>query len=148
MTDRENADRIARACAEAMFADDTASRALGITIDAIAAGRARLSMTVTDQMTNGHDICHGGYIFTLADSAMAFASNSYDQRAVAHHCAVTFITSVNLGDTLTAVAVERSREGRNGIYDVSVTRGDGEVVAEFRGHTRTIKGRLLEEPEQ
>jgi acyl-CoA thioesterase len=148
MKDGEDADRIARACAEAMFADDTASRALGMTIDAIAPGRARLSMTVTDKMANGHDMCHGGYIFTLADSAMAFASNTYDQRAVAHHCAVTFITSAGLGDRLTAVAEQRSREGRSGIYDVTVSRDDGVVVAEFRGHTRTIKGRLLEEPEQ
>lgn len=138
-------DRIARACAEAMFANDDASRGLGMVIEEIASGRATLSMTVTKQMSNGHDMCHGGFIFTLADSAFAFACNSYDARTVAFHCAVTFVASAHLGDRLTAVAQERSRVGRNGIYDVTVTRDDGAVVAEFRGHSRELQGRILGE---
>ena len=145
MADGKNEDEIARACAEAMFAEDTASRSLGISIDDVAAGFARLSMTVSDSMTNGHKMCHGGFIFTLADSAFAFACNSYDERTVAQHCAVTFIEPAMLGDELTAEAHERSRSGRNGIYDVTVRRADGAVIAEFRGHSRTIKGRLLGE---
>lgn len=146
MTDeRAEADRIARACAEAMFANDDASRGLGMVIEEVAAGRAILSMAVTKQMTNGHDMCHGGFIFTLADSAFAFSCNTYDTRTVAFHCAVTFIASARLGDQLKAVAQERSRVGRNGIYDVTVMRGDGEVIAEFRGQSRELQGRILGE---
>jgi acyl-CoA thioesterase len=100
-------------------------------------------MPVRDDMTNGHGICHGGFIFTLADSAFAFACNSYDQRTVAQHCAVTFLRPGTRGDTLTAHAVERSRTGRSGIYDVTVRNGQGQVVAEFRGHSRAISGTLL-----
>ena len=101
-------------------------------------------MTIRPDMTNGHGICHGGFIFTLADSAFAFACNSYDERTVAQHCAVTFIAPAKLGDVLTAHAVEVSRTGRSGIYDITVTNGAGAVVAEFRGHSRTISGSLLE----
>jgi acyl-CoA thioesterase len=100
-------------------------------------------MTVTDRMVNGHDLCHGGFIFTLADSAFAFACNTYNQRTVAQHCAVTFLTPGRLGDRLTARAVEVSRRGRSGIYDITVTRADGTVIAEFRGHSRTIEGELV-----
>ena len=94
-------------------------------------------------MTNGHGICHGGFIFTLADSAFAFACNTYNQRTVAQHCAVTFVQPGRRGDRLTAHAVERSRTGRSGIYDVTVRDSHGEVVAEFRGHSRTISGTLV-----
>jgi acyl-CoA thioesterase len=135
---------LARACADAMWAEDQASQALGMRIEHVAPGEATLSMSVRADMTNGHGICHGGYIFTLADSAFAFACNTYDQRTVAQHCAVTFLRPGRLGDVLTARAVERSRIGRSGIYDVTVTAGTGEVVAEFRGHSRTISGTLLE----
>jgi acyl-CoA thioesterase len=100
-------------------------------------------MTVTDRMVNGHKICHGGFIFTLADSTFAFACNTYNQRTVAQHCAVTFINSGKLGDRLTARGVEVSRRGRSGIYDITVTRADGAVIAEFRGHSRTIEGELV-----
>ena len=93
-------------------------------------------------MVNGHSICHGGYIFSLADSAFAFACNTYNQRTVAQHCAVTFLTRRELGDKLVARAVERQRSGRSGIYDVTVTREEGNVIAEFRGHSRTIEGEL------
>ena len=106
-------------------------------------GRATLTMKVRDDMTNGHGMCHGGLIFSLADSAFAFACNSYNQNAVAQHCSVTFIRPGKLGDVLTSVAVERSRSGRSGIYDITVTGGDGRVVAEFRGHSRVIEGSLV-----
>ncbi|MBA1154669.1 hydroxyphenylacetyl-CoA thioesterase PaaI [Microvirga mediterraneensis] len=134
---------IATACAEAMWADDQASRGLGMVIERVSPGEAVLSMTIRSDMTNGHGICHGGFIFTLADSAFAFACNTYDQRTVAQHCAVTFLLPGRRGDRLTAHAVERNRSGRSGIYDVTVRDGKGAVVAEFRGHSRTIAGTLL-----
>ena len=138
-----DANALARACADAMWAEDEASRGLGMRLVSVAPGRAELTMTVTDRMVNGHKNCHGGFIFTLADSAFAFASNTYDQRTVAQHCAVTFVAPGRLGDELTARAVEKQRGGRSGIYDITVTRQDGSVIAEFRGHSRTIEGSLL-----
>ncbi len=134
------ADQLARDCAEAMWKNDHASQGLGMKIEEIGAGRAVLSRTVRPDMVNGHAIAHGGLIFTLADSTFAFACNSYDQRAVAQHCAVTFVNPAKLGDRLTATGQERGRQGRGGIYDITVTDQDGRVIAEFRGHSRTIKG--------
>jgi acyl-CoA thioesterase len=135
------ADALARRCADAMWADDAASRGLGMTIDHVAAGQARISMRVRSEMVNGHGLCHGGFIFALADSAMAFAANSHGERAVAQHAGVTFVRPGRLGETLVAEAEERSRSGRSGIYDVQVTgSSDGSVVAEFRGHTRLSGG--------
>jgi acyl-CoA thioesterase len=136
---------IAQACAEAMWNDDRASQRLGMTIEHVGPGEATLGMTITESMTNGHGTCHGGYIFTLADSAFAFACNSYNQRAVAQHCSVTFIAPAYRGNRLTATAREVSRRGRGGIYDITVTNQDGEQVAEFRGHSRTVKGTHLPE---
>jgi len=138
-----DADQLAKACAEAMWAEDQASRGLGMELVSVGPGRAELQMTVTERMVNGHKICHGGFIFTLADSTFAFACNTYNQRTVAQHCAVTFINSGKLGDRLTARGVEVSRRGRSGIYDITVTRADGAVIAEFRGHSRTIEGELV-----
>src|SRR4051794_29667639 len=135
-----DAGDLARVCAEAMWTDDAASRGLGMTIISVAPGQATLAMTVTQSMVNGHNTCHGGFIFTLADSAFAFACNSHNERAVAQHCAVTFVNPAQLGDRLVARAVERQRAGRSGIYDVTVTREEGVVIAEFRGHSRTIGG--------
>ena len=140
-----DADALAKACAEQMWADDSASKGLGMQLVSVAPGRAVLTMTISDKMVNGHNIAHGGFIFTLADSAFAFACNTYNQRAVAQHCAVTFIAPGKLGDRLTAHAAEQQRFGRSGIYDITVTRDDGAVIAEFRGHSRTIKGTLLPE---
>jgi acyl-CoA thioesterase len=134
---------LAEACAWAMWAEDQASQSLGMRIERIAPGEAVLTMTVAERMVNGHGICHGGFIFTLADSAFAFACNTYDRRTVAQHCAVTFIAPSRLGEVLTAHALEVSCAGRSGIYDVTVTGDGGAVVAEFRGHSRTIKGSLL-----
>ena len=124
-------------------ADDNATRHLGMELVSIAPGEAVIAMTVTDIMTNGHGTCHGGYIFTLADSAFAFACNSYNQRTVAQHCSVTYIAPAFGGDRLTATAREVSRRGRGGIYDIRIANQQGEHVAEFRGHARTIKGTHL-----
>jgi acyl-CoA thioesterase len=138
-----DAAALARACADAMWKDDAATQSLGMTLVSVAPGQAVITMTVTDRMVNGHKLCHGGYIFTLADSAFAFACNTYNQRTVAQHCAVTFLASAKLGDKLVARAVERQRSGRSGIYDVTVSREEGNVIAEFRGHSRTIEGELV-----
>ncbi len=140
---KSEADVLAEACAKTMWAEDQASQGLGMVIERVAPGEAVISMQIRADMANGHGICHGGFIFTLADSAFAFACNTYNQRTVAQHCAVTFVQPGRRGDTLTAHALERSRTGRSGIYDVTVRDSRGEVVAEFRGHSRTIAGTLL-----
>lgn len=134
---------LAEASALAMWNSDSASQRLGMSLERIAPGEATLSMTVTEAMSNGHGNCHGGYIFTLADSAFAFACNSYNDVAVAQHCSITYIRPVRIGDRLTATARELSRQGRSGIYDVHITNQDGVQVAEFRGHSRTVPGSHL-----
>ena len=132
-------DDLARACAEAMWKDDDASRGLGMEIVEVRCGQATLTMTVQPHMVNGQRIAHGGFIFLLADSAFAFACNSHNERAVAAQCNISFIRPGKLGDRLIATAREISRTGRSGIYDVRVTVDDT-VIAEFRGHSRTIGG--------
>jgi acyl-CoA thioesterase len=123
-----------------MWAADLASQALGIEIAHVAPGRAVARLTITATMVNGHAIAHGGYVFLLADTAFAFACNTYGYVTVAHGAEVTFVAPAHEGDELEAVAVERQRAGRNGIYDVTVRRrGSGEVVAEFRGHSRQLR---------
>ena len=136
---------LAEACAAAMWNDDSASQRLNMALDHVAPGRATLSMTITRDMSNGHGNCHGGYIFTLADSAFAFACNSYNQLAVAQHCSVTYLIPGRICDRMTATATEVSRRGRSGIYDIRITNQDGAHLAEFRGHSRTIKGTHLPE---
>ena len=136
---------LARACADAMWAQDKASQALGMEIIDVGPGRAVLTMTVRADMVNGHGICHGGFVFTLADSAFAFACNSHNQSTVASHCAVSYLKPGKLGDRLTATAIERWREGRSGITDVTVSTDTGTVIAEFRGNSRTIRGTLIAE---
>ena len=138
-------DEIARRSADAMWAGDRASQALGMTLDAVGPGTATLRMTVREDMLNGHDIGHGGLTFTLADSAFAFACNGYNQRTVGHQASITYLAPGRLGERLTAVAREVYRAERYGIYDVHVTNGRGEPVAEFRGHSRTVKGTHLPE---
>ncbi len=135
-------DDLARACAEAMWKEDDASKGLGMEIVEIGSGRAMLSMTVQPHMVNGQRIAHGGFIFTLADSAFAFACNTHNERVVAAQGNITFIRPGKLGDRLVATAREISRSGRSGIYDVRVTAGDV-VIAEFRGHSRAIGGTWL-----
>ncbi|MFK0161090.1 hydroxyphenylacetyl-CoA thioesterase PaaI [Rhizobium sp. NPDC090279] len=134
---------LAEACAKAMWDEDNASRHLGMELLSVAPGEATISMTVAETMTNGHGNCHGGYMFTLADSAFAFACNTYNQRTVGQHCSVTYIAPAFKGDRLTATAREVSRRGRGGIYDIAITNQEGEQIAEFRGHSRTVKGTLL-----
>ncbi|MCU9848237.1 hydroxyphenylacetyl-CoA thioesterase PaaI [Defluviimonas sp. WL0024] len=134
---------LAEAAAQAMWAGDAASQELGMTLDRIAPGAAVLSMTVTGAMANGHGSCHGGYIFTLADSAFAFACNSHNRVAVAQQCSITYLIPARAGDRLTATAREIVRRERSGIYDVSVTNQDGATVAEFRGHSRVVPGSHL-----
>jgi acyl-CoA thioesterase len=114
-----------------------------MTIDEVGPGRAVLSMTVTETMVNGHGIAHGGYVFTLADSAFAFACNSHGPHAVAAQCQISYLRPVRLGDRLVATAREIVQAGRTGLCDVRVTR-DGEVVAEFRGHSRQLPGSWVE----
>ena len=128
-----------------MLAADKASTALGITPVELRDGYALLRMTVTELMINGHGLAHGGFVFALADSAFAFACNGYNQRTVGHQAAITYVAPARLGDRLTAVARELSQQGRAGIYDVHVTNDRGEQVAEFRGHSRTVKGTHLPE---
>jgi acyl-CoA thioesterase len=135
-------DDLARACAEAMWKEDDASKGLGMAIVEIGSGWATLSMTVQPHMVNGQRIAHGGFIFTLADSAFAFACNTHNERVVAAQGNITFIRPGKLGDRLVATAREISRSGRSGIYDVRVTAGDV-VIAEFRGHSRAIGGTWL-----
>jgi acyl-CoA thioesterase len=147
------AQDLARRCADAMYAADTASRALGMRIVDVAPGRATVRMMVTDQMLNGHGIGHGGYTFTLADSAFAFACNSYDVATVAAACDIVFLAPTHAGDLLEAVATERQRAGRRGIYDVTVTRiedtvsGAATVVAEFRGISQSTRDAVLPQGE-
>lgn len=138
-----DADAIARASAEAMWAEDNASRGLGMRLERVGPGSAVLSMEITAAMVNGLGICHGGFIFTLADSACAFASNSYNQRMVLAQSQITLISPARLGMRLVAEGTERHRADRSAIYDVKVTSESGEVIAEFRGHVRSIPGKLF-----
>ncbi len=145
MTESLSAQARAEKSAAVMMARDAASKALGMTIDHISPGQARLSMRVTDAMLNGHGICHGGYIFTLADSAFAFACNSFNQLTVAQQNQITYLEPVRLNDHLTAHAARVSGGGRSGVYDVRVTTADGTTAAVFRGLSRTIKGQHFPE---
>ena len=140
-----DAAEIARLSADAMWADDRASQGLGMEILEVGSGRARLAMTVTERMLNGHGSCHGGFIFSLADSAFAFACNSHGQPAVAQHCTVTYVAPGHLGMRLVADAQERQRSERSGIYDITVRDETGTVIAEFRGHSRTLPGSLIDD---
>jgi acyl-CoA thioesterase len=137
-------DMTAKACADALWSIDTATQGLGMKLVSVSQGKAVLTMPVRPDMVNGHGSCHGGFIFTLADSAFAFACNTYNERTVAQHAQITFIAPGKIDDVLTARAVERSRTGRSGIYDITVTRQDGTVIAEFRGSSRSIGGNIID----
>jgi acyl-CoA thioesterase len=140
---RLSAEDVALRSAEAMWASDAASRALGMEIVAVAPGRATVTMQVREDMVNGHAIGHGGFTFTLADSAFAFACNSYNRSTVAAACEIRFVAPTRLGDLLVAEAVERSRHGRDGVYDITVRRDDT-VIAEFVGRSKEIRGALFD----
>ncbi len=136
---RNTPQEIAEACARVMWEDDSRSRNFGMTLDHVAPGEATLSMDVTGQMTNGHGTGHGGYIFLLADQAFALACNTYNQRTVGQHCSISYIAPVSEGDRLTAIARETVRAGRSATTDVRIVDQHGTHVAEFRGHSRTVK---------
>ena len=138
-----DAATLARACADAMAADDAASRELGLQLISVEPGQAVLGMAVTEAMVNWHDTCHGGFIYLLADTAFGYACNSRNQRMVAQYCSISYLNPAQRGERLTAHATERQRQGRSGIYDVAVTREDGTVIAEFRGHARAIAGSIV-----
>jgi len=133
----------AEAVRDAMWANDRASKALGMQVAEIGPGRAVLTMTVRDDMLNGLDICHGGLVTTLADSAFAFACNAYNETTVASGFDVNLLAPARLGDVLTACATELSRSGRTGVYDIAVSNQRGERVAAFRGRSYTMKGKPL-----
>lgn len=141
LSDQERAEH----CAKAMWSGDLASQATGMKLTRIAPGEAAFSLTVEARHANGHGICHGGIIFTLADTAFAFACNSYNQSSVAQHNIITYSNPALIGDLLTANAVEVERIGRSGIYDVRVSNQDDKTIALFRGNCRTIKGQLFDE---
>jgi len=127
-----------------MYARDQASKALGMTIETIGPGHARLRMVVRQDMLNGHETCHGGLIFTLADSAFAFACNACNRVTVALGAQVTFVEPAKLGDVLIAEAFEQTRTRRTGVYDVEVTTEDGRKIALFRGNAYETKGSVIE----
>ena len=128
-----------------MYSRDRASQALGMKIVSVGPGRAEMTMAVRADMLNGHAICHGGFIFTLADSTFAFACNSYNLTTVASGCAIDYMAPAREGDMLTAHACERSVSGRTGVYDIEVTNQRGETIALFRGKSYRIKGHVVEE---
>jgi acyl-CoA thioesterase len=134
---------LAEAAAHALWARDRATQGLGMAIDRIAPGQALLSMPVRQDMLNGHEICHGGFIFLLADSAFAFACNSYNRNTVASACHIDFLAPARLGDVLQAEAIERSRSGRTGVYDIAVSVRGGKTVALFRGKSYRIEGEVI-----
>jgi acyl-CoA thioesterase len=142
MTPEEVAQETAERSAEAMWAVDRASRGLGMRLEAVGPGKATLSMTLGEDMVNGHAIGHGGFTFALADSAFAFACNSYNRSTVAAGAEVRFRRPTHLGDRLVATATERERIGRDGVYDVVVTVGE-EVVAVFVGRSKEVGGTLF-----
>jgi len=135
----EDPQALAQRSAAAMYEADLASRHLGIQLENVAPGRATARMLVRDTMINGHNICHGGYVFLLADTAFAFACNTYGPVTVAAACDVAFLAPAHLGDELIAEATERHHSGRSGIYDVTVHLPDTTVIAEFRGHSRALR---------
>jgi acyl-CoA thioesterase len=142
----DEAHALALRVGDAMWARDRASQGLGMRLVDVGAGTAVLEMRVREDMLNGHDICHGGFIFTLADSAFAYSCNSYNLVTVASGCSIDFLAPARMGDVLTARAHERSASGRTGVYDIEVTNQRGEKIALFRGKSYRIKGHVVEDP--
>jgi len=136
---------IAERCAEIMQASDGAQQHLDIKLESVSPGFATVSMMVLPSHVNGHGICHGGFIYTLADCAFAYACNSRNQNTLAQHCSITYLAPGQLHEQLSATANEVSLMGRSGIYDVVVSNQDADVLAQFRGHSRTIAGSLFVE---
>jgi len=140
-----DANALAGRVAAAMYSRDQASQALGMRIAEVGPGRAELTMPVRADMLNGHAICHGGFIFLLADSTFAFACNSYNRNTVAQGCSIDYLAPAHSGDVLHAVAAERSRSGRTGVYDIDVRNQEGRTVALFRGKSYRIDGHVVDE---
>ncbi len=137
------AQALADATAEAMFSRDRAAQALGIKIVRVQPGASLLTMTVRSDMVNGHHICHGGMIFSLADTAFAYACNSYNKNTVASACHIDFLAPAKEGETLEAEAVEQSASGRTGVYDITVRNNHGKTIALFRGKSYRINGEVI-----
>ena len=139
-----NRQTLAERIAAVIEREDRASRLLGMRLVEVGPGRARLSMRVTGEMVNGQKVCHGGLIFSLADSSFGYACNTHNQRALAASCSIEFLAPAQLGDELTANAQETAHAGRTRVYDVRVTNQAGEVIALFRGKSATVKGAWVE----
>jgi acyl-CoA thioesterase len=140
------AQALAERVAAVMLERDTASQGLGMRLARVAPGHAEVAMTVRADMLNGHAICHGGFIFTLADSAFAYACNSYNLNTVASGCAIDFLAPAREGDVLVAIAQERSAAGRTGVYDIEVRNQRDDKIALFRGKSYRIKGHVIDSP--
>lgn len=138
-----DAQALAEAAGDAMYSRDAASQGLGMKLLEIRPGYARMSMPVRADMLNGHQTCHGGFIFALADSAFAFACNSHNHNTVGAGCTIDYLAPGRLDDLLTAEAVERTLVGKTGIYDVTVTDQEGRILATFRGKSHRVSGQLV-----
>ncbi|MQG94691.1 hydroxyphenylacetyl-CoA thioesterase PaaI [Pseudomonas sp. MN1F] len=145
---QRNPEELAQACADALYSRDPATQGLGITLLDVGPGRARLSMPVRADMLQGHGTCHGGFLFALADSAFAFACNSQDKATVAQGCSIDYVAPALPGDVLTAAAVELSRKGRTGLYDVRIQNQRGELIALLRGKSYQVRGTVLAQETQ
>ncbi|MBZ0144612.1 MAG: hydroxyphenylacetyl-CoA thioesterase PaaI [Rhodocyclaceae bacterium] len=141
---KKNQD-LAEAVGREMYRLDRTSQFLRIALDEIRPGYARMSLTVTEDMVNGHGMCHGGFIFTLADSAFAYSCNSHNHNAVASGCTIEYLAPAQVGDVLTAIGEERALAGRSGIYDIEVNNQDGKRVALFRGKSHRIQGEVVKQ---
>ena len=139
-----NKQLLAERTAEIIEREDRASRWMGMQLEEVRPGYARLRMRVTENMVNGQKVCHGGLIFSLADSSFGFACNSHNQHALAASCSIDFLAPAERGDELTAEANESAHAGRTRIYDVRVTNQDGKLIAVFRGKSATVKGAWVE----
>jgi acyl-CoA thioesterase len=139
----QNPQALAEAVAQAMWARDHAAQALGIRIESVGPGQSSLLMDVRQDMLNGHDMCHGGMIFALADTAFAYACNAYNQTTVASACNIDYLAPARQGDTLRAKASERSLAGRTGVYDIVVEDTQGRQIALFRGKSHRIAGEVI-----
>jgi acyl-CoA thioesterase len=140
---KRNEQQTAEWVAAGLYARDSAAKSLGIQLKEIAPGYARLGLLVRPDMLNGHAICHGGIVFSLADSAFAFACNSRNQNTVASGGSIDFLASAKAGDELIAEAVERALLGRTGVYDVTVTNQEGRTIALFRGRSYRVTGEVI-----
>lgn len=141
-----NSQQLAEACVEIMLANDDAARTLGVEVIELKPGNATVRMTVTREMTNSHDNCHGGIIFTLADVGFAYACNNANKVTVASGCSIEFMAPAAIGDTLTATVLERTRSARTGVYDADISNQHNQLVAIFRGKSYQIKGQVIPQP--